>query len=292
MISRKPNINDLSIEEKKTHIKNIYAKKSYFQQLFQQDSIEKELQDFGLLFRNEIERLLFSKNLIDSATSLEYLHEILSEDMKAYNFDDGVNKISTFFYDTDRQFMRIYYQFISFLRQHFLTEPFWFQATPTIRIHCPHGKNNHHYPRYHSDISYGHPPEEINIWFPLTEPLVTHGFRILSCHASEQQIEKFDYDFDAFIQSAINDKVFSCDCDTYSLNVTTPLGKMLAFDSRCIHTGEPLIEHTRVSIDMRILPLSRYENMEIQYQGSGRRKILFEPGYCYHSHHSDDLENS
>ena len=49
---------------------------------------------------------------------------------------------------------------------------------------------------------------------------------------------------------------------------------MLAFDSRCIHSGEPMKSHTRISMDIRILPLSQYEKMNIEYQGSGRRKIL------------------
>jgi hypothetical protein len=76
-------------------------------------------------------------------------------------------------------------------------------------------------------------------------------------------------------------------CDSISNAVDTPFGKVFAFDSRCVHTGEPLKEHTRASMDIRILPLSEYEKMHIQYQGSGRRKILFEPGYCYHDKNSD-----
>ncbi len=66
---------------------------------------------------------------------------------------------------------------------------------------------------------------------------------------------------------------------------------MLAFDSRCIHTGVPLTAHTRISMDMRILPLSQYEKMDYAYQGLGRRKILFSPGHCYHEEHSDYFLN-
>jgi hypothetical protein len=64
---------------------------------------------------------------------------------------------------------------------------------------------------------------------------------------------------------------------------------MLAFDSRAIHSGEPMQIHTRISMDIRILPLSQYEKMTIEYQGSGRRKILFTPGHCYHQLDSDNF---
>ncbi len=291
VIETKMNINDLSVEEKKAHLREIYTHKSHFQTVFNADKVEINLSSFSALFRDDITRLLVDKKILGKSAPLETLHQFLIPELQAYNFDDGVNKISSFFYETDMAFMKIYYQFIKFLRQEFLPEPFWFQATPTIRIHCPNAENNQHYPRYHSDISYGHPPEEINIWFPLTACLTGHGFRVLSIARSQQMLQRFDYDFAAFIQSAIHDKSFSADCDLLSQAITTEYGNMIAFDSRCIHTGEPLTAHTRVSIDIRILPLSQWQKMTFQYQGSGRRKILFEPGHCYHEKHSDYFLN-
>lgn len=285
------NLNTLSIDERTALTKKTYLEGSYFQELFKQDEVEIECLKQTHAFRNEIERILLEKNLISNKIPLETLHEHLSDEMKAYNFNDGVNKISTYFYDTDEKFLSVYYQFIQFLRLNFLKEPFWFQATPTIRIHCPNALNSNHYPRYHSDISYGHPPEEINIWFPLTELLDGHSFRCMTVPSSNIALRKFDYDFFAFIDSAINDKAFSAYCDTLSTPVDTAFGKLFAFDSRCIHTGEPMKTHTRVSMDIRILPLSQYEKMNIEYQGSGRRKILFAPGYCYHEKDSDQFLN-
>jgi hypothetical protein len=282
-------LNTLSRDERKFLTRKTYAGKSYFESLFHQDQCELECRQFSMAFRNEIERTLMEKNLLQEVIPLEKLHEVLSDEMKTYNFDDGVNKISTYFYDTDSQFISVYHQYIKFLRENFIKEAFWFQATPTLRIHCPHAKNANHYPRYHSDISYGHPPEEINIWLPLTTLLEGHSFRTMSVASSRIILEKFDYDFDAFIHSAIHDKDFSNYCENIASPVTTPLGNMLAFDSRSIHSGEPMKSHTRISMDIRILPLSRYEKMEIEYQGSGRRKILFTPGNCYHHQDSDHL---
>jgi hypothetical protein len=288
---KKINLNILSREEKKALVKTTYKKNSYFQQLFNADHAEFKCEKFAIGLRNQIERILIEKQLAPHKIPLEQLHDVLSDEMKTYNFNDGVNKISTYFYETDEQFMHEYHQFIKFLREQIVTEPFWFQAIPTIRIHCPDGKNNNHYPRYHTDIGYGHPPEEMNLWIPLTDILTGHGFRIMSLAASKKIIEQFDFDFEPFIDNAINNKNFSNNCDTLSEPVTTELGSVIAFDSRCIHTGEPLKTHTRVSIDIRILPISQYEQMNIEYQGSGRRKILFTPGNCYNKHHSDYFLN-
>jgi hypothetical protein len=284
------NINSLSKVEKDALTENIFYRKSYFQTLFNnKDNVELNCEQSARRLRSEIDRLLLEKNLLAEPVPLENLHQYVSEEIKAYNINDGVNKISSLFYDTDDVFQEAYYQLIRDLRKNYFPEPFWFQATPTIRIHCPNGINNHHYPRYHNDIAYGHPPEEINLWLPLTSVLTGHGFRTMSLLSSIEVMKKFNFNFDSLIQNAIEDKVFSNYCDELSNPVTTELGNILAFDSRCIHTGEPLKIHTRASMDIRILPTAQYEKMDIQYQGSGRRKILFAPGHCYHEKNSDHI---
>lgn len=286
-VGEKINVNRLSSNEKLALMKQVYSENSYFHSLFNQDQIEIDCYASALAFRQEIERLLLQKNILKKLVPLEKLHEFLSDDLRAYHFDDGVNKVSTYFYAPDQAFLKVYHHYISHLRKHVIKETFWFQATPTIRIHCPKSKNSHHYPRYHSDIFYGHPPEEINIWMPLTNVLSGHGFRMIRVDASKQSLEQFGYDVSDFIHSAIHDKDFSNKCDQLSHEVSTPFGKMLAFDSRCVHSGVPMKTHTRISMDIRILPLSQYQKMQIEYQGSGRRKILFSPGHCYHEKDSD-----
>ncbi len=281
------NLNNLSPKAKKELTQATYAKESYFYHLFNQHQVEFNCREISLKLRENLERLLIDKKIISTPVKLENLHEHITDELKEYNFNDGVNKLSTYFYETDPTFIAVYYEFIRYIRENIVKEPFWFQATPTIRIHCPNGKNNNHYPRYHTDIGYGHPPEEFNIWLPLTEVLTGHGFRAMSFLNSTNTLQKFDYDFNDFIDKSINDKLFSNECDAHSAAVTTEFGNMIFFDSRCIHTGEPLKTHTRASIDIRILPLSQYQTMEIEYQGSGRRKILFAPGHCYHENNSD-----
>ncbi len=286
-VATRKNLNTLSDTELCNLTQSTYAHNSYFQQQFGADSVEINCEHSATAFRHQIERILQEKNIISSVPPLESLHEHVTAELKAYNFNDGVNKISTYFYDTDSQFMDVYHDFIVFLRKNFLKEPFWFQATPTIRIHCPNGENNHHYPRYHTDIGYGHPPEEINLWIPLTAVMGGHGFRVMSVANSKQILNRYAYRFASFIEDAINNKPFSAQCDQLSHAVTTDFGKFIAFDSRSIHTGEPLKDHTRISMDVRIIPVSRYDNMDVEYQGAGRRKILFTPGHAYNPHDSD-----
>jgi len=42
-----------------------------------------------------------------------------------------------------------------------------------------------------------------------------------------------------------------------------------------------LTDHTRISIDLRVLPENERERMRIVYRGTGRRRMLFAPGHYY-----------
>lgn len=282
-------LDDLNNLEKQLLVKDTYNQYSYFQEKFLADSVTFSCEKISVELRHQIERLLHEKNIIHSYIPLEKLHLILSDELRAYNFDDGVNKISSLLYETDSQFTEAFSQLIWFIRENIIHEAFYFQATPTIRIHCPDSKNSHHYPRYHTDIGYGHPPQEINFWLPLTAPqhIQPHGFRIMNLESSKHTVEKFRHQFSALNHAAIVDKEFSQYCETVSTPVKTTLGHIMAFDSRCLHSGEPLIQHTRVSIDIRVIPVTEYEKMTLVYRGLGRRKILFAPGHCYHEKNSD-----
>jgi hypothetical protein len=285
------NINQLDAFEKIELTKETYLNSSYFQEIFHADHLELGTAQESQMLRDAIASLLTNKNLLPKGMNLEDIHHHLNDEMRAYNFNDGVNKISTTLYEPDAAIEAAYQQLIKKLRSEFLNEPFYFQATPTIRVHCPNSANSHHYPRYHSDISYGHPPEEINIWIPLTHKFDGHGFKIIDIKKSTSLLEKYNFNFTSFIEDAINNPELTTLCEQYAFDVTTSFGNLFAFDSRCIHSGEPLKTHTRVSLDIRILPLSRFKNMRVEYQGSGRRKILFTPGNCYHQLNSDDFLN-
>lgn len=287
----RPSIHDLSADEKKALMRKEWSGESRFQKEFGTDAKDLDCGDFGQQFAREVLRILQSKGALSQNVPLADIHKHIAPELRDYNYDDGVNEISKLLYDTDETFVSLYHRFIKECVQRYFRYPFYFQQTTTVRIHCPDGKHANHYPRYHSDIGYGHPAQEINIWIPLTEPQPPqqHGFRCMSLEDSREVLEAFDYDFAPFIDKAINDKPFNYELNKRAPQVATPRGKMRVFDSRCIHTGEPLEHHSRASIDIRILPVADYHAMPITWQGSGRRKMLYIPGQGYHEKHSGEL---
>lgn len=292
-MSLKKNINELSQTEKESLMKVEFEKKSCFENLFSgQSTVKFPCEEFYKKFRSQIERLLVTKKIIDKIDfPLEELHLHISQEMRDYNFLDGINRITNFFYENDEEFVQTYFDFVkNFLREKF-DFPFYFQAVPTIRIHCPNAKNSDHYPRYHTDIGYGHPPQEINLWFNLTKPIGTqqHGFRVMNLNDSLNLYKKHDYNFGPLTKKAIESKDFNAECDKFSPQVNTKAGEILAMDSRCYHSGEPLLQHTRISIDARIISVEEYEKLPVIYQGAGRMKILFTPGGCYNKLSSEQL---
>ncbi|MGH7766135.1 MAG: hypothetical protein ACREQP_01665, partial [Candidatus Binatia bacterium] len=65
----------------------------------------------------------------------------------------------------DDAFLPLYRKFVHRL-QAVIGEELVFQKKPTFRIHLP---GNLSVGNYHRDRDYGHPPEEINVWVPVTE---------------------------------------------------------------------------------------------------------------------------
>lgn len=292
VINPPPNIHTLASEERKKLMRRKFEKTSRFQHVFKTDAVDLDCGQYSQELRDEIIRLLSAKGIIVPDGDLENLHKTLPQGLKDYTFFDGTNQMTKYLYDTDDRFLNIYHAMIKNSIQKHFPFPFYFQATTTIRIHCPDARNSDHYPRYHTDVNYGHPPEEINIWIPLTSPVKPqyHGFRLTDVNHTRNIFEEFDYGFEPFIERAIHDKEFNHKINEYAPQVTTPFGKLRAFDSRCIHTGEPLEKHTRASIDIRIIPVEDLQNLDIEYQGTGRRKMLYVPGEAYYKLASDKLQ--
>lgn len=260
---------------------------SKLQQLFKADSIEFDARTFPEIAVYDIRKFILNKLGLSVTDELEYLHQVLPEKYKVYDIESGVNKISESLYDMGTDFMDHYHQFVkSTLRQYFQF-PFYFQNTPTIRVQTPYGNADKHFPRYHNDLMYGHPPGEINIWMPLTDPVAPqgHGFKICGLKESKQLMEMHPY----FIALATSDDEFSDKVDSLANSVITPFGKLLAFDSRCIHTTEPMQAHTRISIDVRIIAVNDYNALDREYRGAGRMKMLYAPGHAYHEFSSEEL---
>lgn len=237
--------------------------------------------DWNIKFRKETLRLLKEKNIIDKdITDLENIHQFVKDkSLIDYDFNSGVNGITRALYDIDTPFLELYNEFLKDLYNK-LGYDFYFQECPTIRVHCPDAINQHHYPRYHSDCFYGHPPQEINIWFSLTDNLHS-GFYFMDYFNSKNWLEEVNNDEELFIKKAIEDTNFNKKANSLCTEVKANTNKIFLFDSFCIHTNQPRTKDSRISIDIRINPV---ENFVDGYIGKGRMKAEFKPGgnFGYH----------
>ena len=245
---------------------------------------------YNLILRDEIIRLLINSGVVEeSFTTLEDIHNnVLDESLLDYEFNSGVNGITERLYEVDDMFLAVYYRLLKDLYHNHFKFDFYFQDTPTIRVHCPNTKNQNHYPRYHTDMQYGHPPEEINLWMSLTKNN-NSGFSVVDIDDSTDWIREYNWDWEEFTKQAIESKAFNDYGDDLSDEVGSSINSIYIFDVQCIHSNQVRTEDSRVSVDFRINPVDKFVD---GYVGSGRMKAEFKPGgkFGYYEKSIKELE--
>ena len=105
-----------------------------------------------------------------------------------------------------------------------------YQAEPSLRIHAPHAPGGI---QLHKDADYYHQPNEVNLWIPLSEGV--NGTNSLYCESAPGV-----GDYTPF---------------------TVPRGSYMRFwGNQCHHhTVINTTESTRVSLDMRVVPMELYD---------------------------------
>ncbi|MDA7792359.1 hypothetical protein N8979_00940, partial [bacterium] len=209
-------------------------------------------------------------------------HKYLSDDQKTYDLKFGVNKISESLYETPEEIFESYKTFLHEDLQSAVNVDFHFQTQMTIRLQTPHTTAQKFYPLFHSDIQFGHPPHEINVWIPLTEPSANegHGFTLSSLNESEAIFNEFDFDIHEMNK---NSTLITQQLQNTAVLQSLPVGSALLFDTRKFHSTLPLADHSRVSLDIRILPCDAHEAAKTIYTGIGRKKVKFAPSFAYSS---------
>lgn len=199
----------------------------------------------------------FVKILCDLFTTndLSSLH-LLSEEQYDELFEVGKDSITIFhtkFYDKLRagwpEMQEMYKKFISeFVSLHF-TEDFLYQSFPTFRVHLP---NNIAVGAFHNDAQFHHPEGEINFIIP-----ITHSDDMASIWVESEPGKK---DFKA---------------------MRMEVGSLIEFDGNRLTHGnyQNTTDHTRVSMDFRILAVSKYKESEAQESMTTNTK--FEEGKYY-----------
>ena len=131
-------------------------------------------------------------------------------------------------------------------------QEFVYQKFPTFRVHLP---NNVAVSEFHMDSQdgYNHPEGEINFVIPLTKMYDTNSIWAESS-PGKNDIQPFKLE----------------------------LGELLCWNfNKCLHGNKVNItDHTRVSMDFRILPMSKYKKINTE-NGSATTKNKFQIGSYY-----------
>ena len=270
------------------HLKKDYTKSNYFQSKF--NSYYKLVEtdkayDLTDIFLKQLKSLF---KISCSTEQICDLHNKLNEELKVYDQKFGVNKISEHFYDIPNDFNKKYIELLKFQIKNLIGQDFYFQSNPTVRIQVPHISSQTFYPMFHSDVQLGHPPYEINLWIPLNPPSEEegYGFYVSSLEESAKIFKKYNYDI---LQINNNKKYISNYLKSISKTQNFSYGQTLLFDTRCIHSTIPLKNHTRVSVDVRIIPVDLFHKFNRHYEGTGRRTVIYKPGNAYYKNSIDEL---
>ena len=271
------------------YLKKDYFESNYFQSKFDSYSklVEtKQVYDLTNIFLKKLESLF---NVSCSLEEMSNLHNKLDENLKVYDQKFAINQISTHFYDMPDVFKNKYIELLKLQIRKVIGQDFYFQNNPTLRVQMPHISAKPMYPFFHSDIQLRHPPYEINLWMPLNQPSDSegYGFSISSLKESIEIYKK--YNFNILKISEDGRKSAFNHLNSISALQNFDYGQAVLFDTRCLHSTQPLKNHTRVSIDVRITPVDLFHKFNHHYQGTGRKPVIYKPGDGYNSKSIDNL---
>lgn len=265
-------------------------RRSPYQEMFGDEMTKVSFEPSRFPFHDRIVDLLMTKGTIETRVALADLHRSLGAEAMKYNTSE-LNAVSESLFETSPDFMNVYERFVrEFLQNEVFKTPLYFQATPTIRCHFP-GAGGFDWPlRYHTDVMLGHPPQSINIWLPVTDCEGVDTFRVGTLQKSIALVKRYGYRWPEFVHARDTDAELQALCAEICPLVHPRACEALIFDARCLHACQ-LIEkgRSRVSLDIRVLPVSVFNSMEMQYQGTGRRRMKFIPGEYYDIRRSDEL---
>lgn len=149
------------------------------------------------------------------------------------------------FYRSFDRIRPLYRRFLEAVAAEIVGEPFCFQRVPTFRIHLP---SNVAVGEFHTDGDYNHPVGELNFWVPLTKAWDSNTI---------------------WIETALG----KGDCEPVP---GLEPGQFLTFDAVRWRHGNVANDTgaTRVSIDFRCIPMSRYRPSEGRSVNTAQRFVI------------------
>ena len=282
-------VDKINLSDSQSFIEEMESK-TPFQKMFGDDFFLTKCDRSQFPFDDQLSRLICEKGWTKVPVPLECLHEHLDEAAMRYNSSE-LNLVSESLFETNSDFAATYVSFVrDFLQNQVFKTPLYFQATPTLRCHFPNAKGFDWPLRYHTDVMLGHPPQSINIWMPLTDCRNIETLRLGPLAGSLELFKRFDYHWPAFVTARDTDPRIQEECGMLCPVVHPAAFEALIFDARCLHAGQLIRQGiTRVSMDIRVFPVDAYSKLKVIYQGTGRRKMKFQPGEYYDIRRSDEL---
>lgn len=151
----------------------------------------------------------------------------------------------------------VYERFIRDVIAFYFDEDFLYQSFPTFRVHIP---NNVAVGAFHADGDFGHPDGEVNFIIPLTNSDNTASVWV------ESEPKKEDF-----------------------IAIKMRTGELIRFNGNKLTHGNKINEtgKSRVSMDFRVLPLSKYSEDEILESKTTHKK--YKEGDYYKRYTSGNL---
>jgi len=263
------------------------------------------LQEFP--FVQEVTRLLVEKNVVACEVPLEELHKYVSFEDQMVNAHH-MNNVVDHFYETSSFFRELYFNLIRYIAKTHFQFDFIFQEIPNFRFHFPvsfgeaYRNEDGVFLGQHSDTMLGHSLEEINFWLPLTACEASSALHVSDLSSGidvlSRVFEDTGWDSDIyhtegrefFHRRLFSDKAFQEIVVRSMAPIDMKVGEFIAFDTRCLHGPEENKEgKTRISLDFRIVPLSRYENLTKHYGSQGKSKRKFIRGDVFYKTTAQEL---
>ena len=188
-----------------------------------------------LIFENIFENI--RKKIPGSEFKLENLHAYISPEEKPL----VLNGVYSLF--RKKNFQEQYDQLCRTFIKEFNTIETRFQSIPSVRIQLPGDISVD----FHADMFYGHGPNIINYWMPITSVFETNSMHVLSERDSKSVIDDAK-------KSKRSIKEINKKCEALSRALNLKYGEVYKFHSNLLHgTLTNQTDKTRVSIDFRMV---------------------------------------
>lgn len=237
--------------------------------------------------RGEVARIVKARGFTSSAGPLETLHRRVNP---AYQGWGPFSKLSL---DDPcvqwKGFEEAYLALARFLASDVFRYDLYVEAAPKLRFHFPGSAPDRYRSRtghllgHHVDTFFNDHFEQVNVWVPLTTCFGTNTIQLTTLTQSLEALDAFgatfDYDLDVWGHEGRNRfYLWLRDNPAWEERVLAAcqpadaqFGELLLFDGRCIHaTAENRDDHTRVSIDFRVLAVTDFESIAARYAAAGR----------------------